>query len=333
MKLWGITHRGAVRQQNQDAYAVRELEDGRGLAVVCDGMGGARAGNVASSMAVELFMRKLEEQGQPGDNPQKWLKTAAAHANDGVFQKAVEDPDCTGMGTTLVAALAGSFTPQQVDRLRDCLAQLEPGPVAQTKPAAYRPAVTARKKAIEQNHLILAFPSLTYLDERRPQLLLLNALLGGGCSSRLFQELREKRGLCYTVYSYVSDHADAGFLGVYAALNREQEGQALDAMRNLVCELADHGPTQEELDRVREQAKANLLMGSESIQSRMSQLGASALLYGRVRETEELLAQYDAVTRQQLRDLAQNIFQMDLASLSAVGRVKTAADYSAWLGR
>ena len=81
MKLWGITHRGAVRQQNQDAYAVRELEDGRGLAVVCDGMGGARAGNVASSMAVELFMRKLEEQGQPGDDPQKWLMTAAAHAN------------------------------------------------------------------------------------------------------------------------------------------------------------------------------------------------------------------------------------------------------------
>ena len=97
MKLWGITHRGAVRQQNQDAYAVRELEDGRGLAVVCDGMGG-----------VELFMRKLEEQGQPGDDPQKWLKTAAAHANDGVFQKAVDDPDCTGMGTTLVAALAGN---------------------------------------------------------------------------------------------------------------------------------------------------------------------------------------------------------------------------------
>lgn len=84
---------------------------------------------------------------------------------------------------------------------------------------------------------------------------------------------------------------------------------------------------------MREQAKANLLMGAESIQSRMSQLGASALLYGKVRETDELLAQYDAVTRQQLRELAQEIFQMDRASLSAVGRVKAAADYSAWLGR
>ena len=108
MKLWGITHRGAVRQQNQDAESVREMENGEGVAVVCYGMGGARAGNVASSMAVELFMNKLAEQGLPGDDPRKWLKTTAAHANDGVFQKAVEDPDCTGMGTTLVAALAGN---------------------------------------------------------------------------------------------------------------------------------------------------------------------------------------------------------------------------------
>ena len=67
MNVWGITHRGMVREQNQDAFACRTLPDGRIIALVCDGMGGARAGNVASSMAVELFMRKLEEQGQPGD--------------------------------------------------------------------------------------------------------------------------------------------------------------------------------------------------------------------------------------------------------------------------
>ena len=109
VSVWGLTDRGIVRRENQDSCAYEIIEDGDlAWGVVCDGMGGARAGNVASSMAVELFMRKLEEQGQPGDDPQKWLKTAAAHANDGVFQKAVEDPDCTGMGTTLVAALAGN---------------------------------------------------------------------------------------------------------------------------------------------------------------------------------------------------------------------------------
>ena len=233
----------------------------------------------------------------------------------------------------LVAALAGKFSPAQADSLRDLLAALPSGLPAQSPPVTYRPAVTAKKKAIEQNHLILAFPAPSYLDERRPQVLLLNALLGGGCSSRLFQQLREERGLCYSVYSYVADHADAGLLGIYAAVSRDQEWAALEGARRVALELADHGPSQEEVDRVREQAKANLLMGSESVQARMSHLGSSALLYGRVRETEELLDLYDAVTREQLRDLAGALFRMETASLSAVGRVGSSADYAAWLGR
>ena len=233
----------------------------------------------------------------------------------------------------LVAALAGKFSPAQADSLRDLLAALPSGPPAQSPPVTYRPAVTAKKKAIEQNHLILAFPAPSYLDERRPQVLLLNALLGGGCSSRLFQQLREERGLCYSVYSYVADHADTGLLGIYAGVSRDQEWAALEGARRVALELADHGPSQEEVDRVREQAKANLLMGSESVQARMSHLGSSALLYGRVRETEELLDLYDAVTREQLRDLAGALFRMEAASLSAVGRVGSSADYAAWLGR
>ena len=233
----------------------------------------------------------------------------------------------------LVAALAGKFSPAQADSLRDLLAALPSGLPAQSPPVTYRPAVTAKKKAIEQNHLILAFPAPGYLDERRPQVMLLNALLGGGCSSRLFQQLREERGLCYSVYSYVADHADTGLLGIYAGVSRDQEWAALEGARRVALELADHGPSQEEVDRVREQAKANLLMGSESVQARMSHLGSSALLYGRVRETEELLDLYDAVTREQLRDLAGALFRMETASLSAVGRVGSSADYAAWLGR
>ena len=233
----------------------------------------------------------------------------------------------------LVSALAGKFSPAQADSLRDLLAALPSGLPAQSPPVTYRPAVTAKKKAIEQNHLILAFPAPSYLDERRPQVLLLNALLGGGCSSRLFQQLREERGLCYSVYSYVADHADTGLLGIYAGVSRDQEWAALEGARRVALELADHGPSQEEVDRVREQAKANLLMGSESVQARMSHLGSSALLYGRVRETEELLDLYDAVTREQLRDLAGALFRMETASLSAVGRVGSSADYAAWLGR
>ena len=87
------------------------------------------------------------------------------------------------------------------------------------------------------------------------------------------------------------------------------------------------------MDRVREQAKAGLLMSSESVQARMSHLGSSALLYGQVEEEGDILAQYDAVTREQLRDLAGELFHMETASLSAVGRVDPSAGYAAWLGR
>ena len=231
----------------------------------------------------------------------------------------------------LVAALAGSFTRAQEERLTQLLAALPAGPLPKVRPAAYHGAVTVKRKAVEQNHLILAFPAPTYLDPRRAQVLLLNSLLGGGCSSRLFQELREERGLCYTVYSYVADHEDTGLIGVYAAVSPDQERQALEAARRVVLELADHGPAREEVDRVREQAKAGLLMGNESVQARMSHMGSSALLYGRVRETQEILDLYDAVTPEQLRALAGELFQMEQASLSAVGWVSPAAEYSQWL--
>lgn len=233
----------------------------------------------------------------------------------------------------LVASLAGNFTQRQVESLTDLLSSLKQGEPSSITPVSYRPAVTAKKKAIEQNHLILAFPAPNYLDKRRQQVALLNALLGGGCSSRLFQQLREQRGLCYTTYSYVADHEDTGLLGIYVGLNQEQERAALDLARHITADLADHGPTQEEVDRVREQAKANLLMGTESVQARMSHLGGSALLYGSVKETQELVELYEAVTREQLRDLAGEIFRMDQAALSAVGRVSSVQEYAAWLGR
>ena len=104
MQVWGITHRGAVRQQNQDAYAIQELGDGRAIALVCDGMGGARAGNVASTMAVELFMKAFV-QADGSLRSEERMRKAAALANHDIFQRSIEDEECTGMGTTLVAAL------------------------------------------------------------------------------------------------------------------------------------------------------------------------------------------------------------------------------------
>ena len=233
----------------------------------------------------------------------------------------------------VVVSLAGSFSPRAVDALRERFSRLEPAPAAPLRPACYRPAVTVRRKATEQNHLILAFPSPSYLDERRYQMQLLSSILGGGVSSRLFREVRERRGLCYTVYSYISDHEDTGLLGLYTALSPDTEEQALAALCRIVQELARTGPGEEELSRAREQAKANILMGLESTRARMSRMGVSQLLYGRVPSLEEVIAGYDAVTVGQLRELSQELFDFRRASLSAVGRVWRGEEYRQRLER
>jgi len=104
MQYWGITDRGAVRSQNQDTFAIRPLDDGRTLAVVCDGMGGARAGNIASAMTAELFQEYFVAFG--GDDVHR-LGQSAIQTNEQVFHRAISDEECTGMGTTLVVALVG----------------------------------------------------------------------------------------------------------------------------------------------------------------------------------------------------------------------------------
>ena len=221
----------------------------------------------------------------------------------------------------LVVALAGSFTGRDVEELKGRFGGLSGGALPPVKPAAYHPSLTRKKKATEQNHLTLAFPGLPYGDERRFALQLLSSLLGGGMSSRLWQEVREKRGLCYSIYSYGAGHAETGLFAIYTALGRETEGEALRTIVREVRRFADKGVTQAELDRAREQSKANVLMGLESTQARMSNLGRGELLSGAVLEADDIIAAYDAVTREDVLALARELFDFERVSLSAVGRV------------
>ena len=226
-----------------------------------------------------------------------------------------------------VVALAGSFSGADVEDLKARFSAMAPSPLRKARAAAYQSAVTLKKKAIEQNHLTLAFPGLTYGDNRRFALQLLSFILGGGMSSRLWQEVREERGLCYSIYSYGAGHEDTGLFGIYTALSRETEREALEAILTQVRALVQDGVTEEELSRAREQSKASVLMGLESTQSRMNHLGRSALLTGEVMGPDEIIAAYDAVTREDVLDLARMVFDPRQAALSAVGRVETEAYY------
>ena len=232
----------------------------------------------------------------------------------------------------IVVALAGSFTELAVEDLKARFIALEPGKPRKLKPVSYSSAITLKKKAIEQNHLNLAFPGLPYGHPQRFQLQLLSTVLGSGMSSRLWQELREKRGLCYSVYTYGAGHAETGTFSLYTALGKETEAQALETICALVREFAAHGPTADELERARELSKANVLMGLESTQSRMSSLGRGLLLQDHILTSDEVIAAYDAVTAEDVRALAGQIFDFDRVSLSVVGRTGDEGYYKTLLG-
>ena len=227
----------------------------------------------------------------------------------------------------IVVSLTGSFSPAVVEDLKARFGAMVPVPRHKSKATVFRSAFTLKKKAIEQNHITLAFPGFPYGSDRRFALQLLSFILGGGMSSRLWQEVRETRGLCYSIYSYGAGHEDTGLFGIYTALGRETEAQALEAIRNVVTSLVQDGVTAEELSRAREQSKASVLMGLESTQSRMSHLGRSTLLTGTALTPDEIIASYDAVTREDILSLAQRIFDPCKMALSAVGRVENEEYY------
>lgn len=227
----------------------------------------------------------------------------------------------------VVIALAGSFDDSFVDDIKDRFSAMEPQTLDKAKVAEYHPALTLKRKATEQNHLLLSFPSLSDTDPRRFSLQLLSSILGGGMSSRLFQEVRERQGLCYNIYTYGAGYQETGTFSIYAALGKETEQQALSAIRQVIEELTQEGVTEAELKRVRELAKANVLMGLESTTARMNNMARSALRKEPVQSEEEIIAVYDAVTAEELKRLAQETFRWDQCAFSAVGKVDEEENY------
>ncbi len=230
-----------------------------------------------------------------------------------------------------VIALSGRYTQADLDYICGLFSEMEGEGRHAIVPAAYRPAVCVRPKEIEQNHIAIGFPGLALDDPDRYALQILNAILGGGMSSRLFQSVRERNGLCYSVYSYATSHAETGMLSIYTALGQQMEEKALALIFEELAQFWKDGPTRDELGRCREQLKTNLLMSLESTSARMNHIGRSELAFGRVIPPEEIVQRYDAVTGEDVQRVAQQLLRFDQASLCAVGQVRSEDGYRALL--
>jgi predicted Zn-dependent peptidase len=183
-------------------------------------------------------------------------------------------------------------------------------------------------RPIEQANLVLGCAGVSRTDPRRFAVGVLNAALGGGMSSRLFQEVREKRGLAYSVYSFSSQHAECGQWGVYAGCLPAKADEVLAICRDEIARVIDGGLTDEELSRGKGQLRGSIVLGLEDPSSRMSRLGKSELVYPDLERVEEILASIDAVTPDEIRAVAADVLGLPKA-LAVVGPFDDADQFSA----
>lgn len=173
----------------------------------------------------------------------------------------------------------------------------------------------------EQAHVVLGMPGLARTDDRRWALGVLNTALGGGMSSRLFQEVREKRGLAYSVYSYTSGFADCGLFGVYAGCRPSQVHDVLKICRDELDRVASDGLSDEEMDRAVGQLSGSTVLGLEDTGALMNRIGKSELCWGEQMSVDDMLARIAAVTPEEVTAVAQDVLGRQ-PSLSVIGPLK-----------
>lgn len=181
------------------------------------------------------------------------------------------------------------------------------------------------KKQTEQNHICISFPGCSIADPNLYAMVLLNNALGGGMSSRLFQEIREKRGLAYSVYSYHTSFADTGLFTIYAGTAPKQTADVLNITMDVLGELAVKGLTEAELHRGKEQLKGSLILSLESTSSRMNRNGKNELMLGKHYTLDQMLERIDDVSMADIADMTKKMLSVPFATAVVGTNDKAAA--------
>ncbi len=210
---------------------------------------------------------------------------------------------------SIVVAVAGNFDEEAIEAIfEDRLTSLrDKKPKKEIRLKPYQQSFNVKVRDIEQTHICLATPGIALDDPRYYAFVLLNSIFGGSMSSRLFQNIREQKGLAYSVCSMNLFSSYWGFFSIYAGVSPEKAEEALDAIHYELDTLRESGVTEEELAMAKEQMKSSYIFGLESVNSRMFSIGKNKLLLDRVYAEEEVLSSFDRVTREDIREVAEMI--------------------------
>jgi predicted Zn-dependent peptidase len=241
----------------------------------------------------------------------------------------------------LVVAVAGNIKHKKVvamveqalsrDNFLDVLAApvIRPNiPIKNTK----QQSVGLLYKKSEQAHMFYGMEGVARADDRRFAMGVLSAALGGGMSSRLFQEIREKRGLAYSVYAYAQQFAGSGVLGFYAGCNPTKAIEVVEIIRSVLSDVADNGMTHEEIERAKGAVRGSLVLSQEDTGSRMSRIGKNEIVYGQVMDFDDILKAISRVSAQDIREIASE-FLVKTPTLALVGPFKNESKFEKVLAK
>ncbi|MDH5768350.1 MAG: insulinase family protein [Nitrospirota bacterium] len=222
----------------------------------------------------------------------------------------------------IVISCAGDFRPQSlIGILNKNLGNLRRGSEpARRQVPDFKRKVKLFNKELSETHICLGVKGLPQTSEERYSLFVLNTILGGGVSSRLFQEIREKRGLAYSIYSFISSYCDTGVWGVYAGVSRKKLREVVGLILNEMCSLRDK-LTEEDLLRAKNHLKGNIILGLESTSSRMNNIARQEIYYGRYYSPKEIMKKVNAITLSQIKDLTERMIKKEWFSLTVYGPV------------
>ncbi len=187
-------------------------------------------------------------------------------------------------------------------------------------------------KKSEQAHMFYGMEGVARADDRRFAMGVLSAALGGGMSSRLFQEIREKRGLAYSVYAYAQQFAGSGVLGFYAGCNPTKAIEVVEIIRSVLSDVADNGMTHEEIERAKGAVRGSLVLSQEDSGSRMSRIGKNEIVYGQVMDFDDILKAISRVSATDIREIAGE-FLVKTPTLALVGPFKNESKFEKVLAR
>ncbi|WP_262689593.1 M16 family metallopeptidase [Kordiimonas aestuarii] len=329
-------HMNAYTSRDNTTYYARVMKDDMALALdlLSDIVLNSTCADVELKREKEVI---LQEIGQAVDTPDDIVfdhLQVAAYRDQPIGRTILGEPETVRALTRgdLQSYLKANYTAANIvisavgnldhDKLvgmvEEKFAALEPGTPKTAEQAVYTGGRIVEKRDLEQVHIAAAWPGCSFAHPDYYALQVYSTILGGGMSSRLFQEVREERGLAYSVYSFTSSHKDTGIFGLYAGTGPDMAKDMMPVIKGEM-EAVANGPTEEEFTIARAQLKSGLMMALEATTSRMEQLGRQILVFDRILPVEEMIENVEAVAKADVAQIASKIVSSNSTSVAIIG--------------